>query len=77
MFGSDRESHPDVRQCSEDPPECPEGLEYVQEWSGVPPRCLGVFGKPTRMPGRPTRKSQSGRETLTVVWEWSGVPPRF
>ena len=35
-----------------------------RDWSGDPPRCPGVVGKPSRM-------SRSGREALKDVQEWS------
>ena len=56
MSESDWETHPDV-------PECLEALPNVQEWSGGPPGCPGVVGKPSEM-------SESGRETLPDVPEW-------
>ena len=42
----------------------------IQEWSGDPPGCPGVVGKPSRMSVRPSRISGSGRETLSDVREW-------
>ena len=53
-----------------------DALPDVQEWSGGPPGCPGVVGKPSRM-------FESGRESLPDVrkWSggshvWSGGPPR-
>ena len=40
----------------------------VREWSGGPPECSGVIGRPSRFFG-------SGREALPDVQEWSGGPP--
>ena len=40
----------------------PVALEDVREWSGGPPGCPGVFGRPSRMSG-------CGRETLGDVRE--------
>ena len=39
-----------------------EALPHVLEWSGNPPECPGVVGRPSRMSG-------SGRETLLDVRE--------
>ena len=50
-------------------------IMVIREWSGCPPGCPGVFGRPTRMPGRPSRMFRSGRESLQDVREWSGGPP--
>ena len=54
-----------------------ETLSDVQEWSGGPPGCPGVVGRPSQRPGgpsgcpgvveRPSRLSGSGRETLPNV----------
>ena len=52
MSGSGRESLPDDR-----------------EWSGDPPGCPGVVGRPTRMTG-------SGWNFLLDDREWSGDPPK-
>ena len=38
-----------------------EALKVVQKWSGGPPGCPGVVGRPFRM-------SESGREVLPYVW---------
>ena len=66
IFGSDRESLPDVWKWSEDPRGCP-GVVWrpsrMLEWSGCPPGCSGVVGRPSQMSG-------SGRETLPDVPEW-------
>ena len=40
----------------------------MSEWSGGPPGCPEVAGRPSRMSG-------SGREALPDVREWSGGPP--
>ena len=45
-----------------------ETLPDVREWSGGPPRCPGVVGRPSQMSG-------SGREILPNVREWSGGLP--
>ena len=42
---------------------CREALMDVQEWSGGPSGCPGVFWRSSRM-------SESGRETLSAVREW-------
>ena len=59
-----------------------EPLPDVQEWSGGPSGCPGVFRRSSRVFGRPSRMSESGWETITGgqkyfpdVWEWSGGPP--
>ena len=66
-----------------------ESLSDVREWSGGPPGCPGVVGRPFRMVGRPARMSTSGREAIlngrvdlpdVQEWsgghsEWSGGPP--
>ena len=44
-----------------------EALPVVREWSGGPPGCPEVFGRPSRMSG-------SAREYLSDVKEWLGVP---
>ena len=41
-----------------------EALADVEEWSGGPPRCLGVIGRLSRVVGIPPD-----------VREWSGGPP--
>ena len=45
----------------------PETLRDVRNWSGDPPGCSGVVGRPSQMSG-------SGREALPDVWEESGDP---
>ena len=45
-----------------------EALPEVREWSGSPPGCPGVVG-------RPSRKSGILQEFLPEVWVWSGGPP--
>ena len=45
-----------------------EALPNVREWSGGPPECPGMIGRPSLMSG-------SGRESLPNVLEWSGGPP--
>ena len=55
-----RETFPDV-------PEWWEALLDVQKWSGDPPVCPGLVGRPFRMSGvvgKPPRMSGGGRETL-------------
>ena len=44
-----------------------EALTDVRVWSGGPPGCLGVVGRPFQMSG-------CCREALPVVREWSGDP---
>ena len=68
MSGSGREALQHVQELSVDPLGCLEPLPDVWEWSGGPPECPGVVGKPSR-------RSESGREALTDVWEWSRVFP--
>ena len=57
MFVSAREALPEV--CG--------ALPDIREWSGDPPGCLGVIGRPSRMSAR-------WREVLPNVREWSGGP---
>ena len=45
-----------------------EALPDEWEWSGGPPGCPGVVGRPSRMSG-------SGREALPDDPKWSGDPP--
>ena len=40
----------------------------VREWSGGPPACPGMVGRPFRMSG-------SSWDALRYVREWSGVSP--
>ena len=47
-----------------------ETLLDVREWSGGPPECPGVVG-------RPSRKSRIGREALRHIREFSVSPPRM
>ena len=56
------------RQNLSDGREWWEALTNIWEWSGGPPGCSKLVGRPSRMFG-------SGRETLPNVPEWSGVPP--
>ena len=58
MFVSVRKTLTDVQ----------ESLLDIRKWSGGPPGCPRVVGRPTRMSG-------SGREALLDVWEWSEGPP--
>ena len=49
-----------------------EGGPDVREWSGSPPGCSGVVGKPSRMSGmvrKPARMSGSGQEDFQDVRE--------
>ena len=77
IFGSDRESLPDVWKWSEDPRGCPEVVwrpSRMLEWSGRPPGCPGVVGRPSWMSlssGRPCWMSGSCREASGCP----GVPP--
>ena len=55
-----------------------ETLPDVREWSGRPPGCPGVLGRPCRMygsGGSPSRMTGSGWEALPHVREWSVGPP--
>ena len=67
-----------------------ESLPDVHEWSGVPPGCPGVVGRPSWKSGkshedlsevRSGRQSlpevRSGRQSLPEVREWSGGPPKY
>ena len=73
MSRSGREALPDVWEWSGGP-------HNVRERSGGPPGCLGVVGRPsrclevvgrlTRVVGRPSQMSGSGREALLDVREW-------
>ena len=45
-----------------------EALPNVQVWWGVPPKCQGVVGRPSRM-------SRCGGESLPNVREWLGGRP--
>ena len=45
-----------------------EALPNVREWSGGPPGCPGLVGRPNWM-------SVSGLEANAEVWEWSGGHP--
>ena len=59
MFGSGRESLPDVWK---DLPDVRRDLPDVREWLGGPPGCPGLVGRPSRMSG-------SGRNALPDVRE--------
>ena len=50
-------------------------LPNVQEWSGDPPVCPGVVGRPSRMSGCGPDTVPNHRKDLPDVQEWSGVPP--
>ena len=62
-----------------------EALPHDREWSGGPPSCSGVVGRPFRLflsGRRPSQMSGIGRvalsdvqEALPDVREWSGGPP--
>ena len=56
MSGSGWEALLDVREYRE-------ALSDVREWSGGPPGCPGMVGRPSWM-------SSSGREALSDVREW-------
>ena len=67
MSGSGPDTLPDVRKvllnaCKDFPD--------VREWSGGPPECPGVVGRPSRM-------SKCGRVALTDVRQWSGWPSQM
>ena len=72
MSRSGREVLPENREWSGD----------CNVWSGNPPGCPGVVGRPSlmygsgqeasRVVGRPTRMSGSGREALPENRDWSG-----
>ena len=52
-----------------------DALPEVREWSGDPPECPGVIGRPSRMSGSPCRMFGRGRLALSDVREWSeGLP---
>ena len=56
-----------------------EALMDARVWSEVPPRSLGVVGRPSQMSevvGRPSQMSGSDRDALPDVWQMSGGPPR-
>ena len=56
-----------------------DALPDVREWSGSPPKCLKVVGRPSQMSwsGREAfPMSGNGQEALPVVREWSGSPPK-
>ena len=65
MFGSGRESLPDVWK---DLPDVRRDLPDVREWLGGPPGCPGLVGRPSRMSG-------SDRDAIRDVRELSGGPP--
>ena len=44
-----------------------ETLPDVREWSGCPPGCPGVVGRPSRKFRSPSRMSESGLVTLPDV----------
>ena len=75
MSGSGRETLSDVREALSVSGSCPEPLTDSRVWLGGPPGCLAVFGKPSRMSGRPSRISGSCPESLTESREWLGGPP--
>ena len=50
-------------------------LPDAREWSGVPCRCQGEFGRLSRMSGRPSRMSGNVLKALSNVRECSeGYP---
>ena len=57
MSGSGWEAVPDVRELMVGP----------HGWSGVPPGCPGVVGRPSRVVGWPSQMSGSGQETVPDV----------
>ena len=75
MFGSGREALTDIREWFEDPAgclgvvrrpswmsgSCREALPNVREWVGGPPECLGGHPRCTRVVGRLSRMSGTGR----------------
>ena len=62
LSGSVREDFPYVRhRSSRMSGRGRESLKDVQEWSGGPPGCPGVVGRPSRISG-------SYREVLPYVW---------
>ena len=70
-FGRGWEAHTDVREWMGDPGnvrEWWEALPNVREWSVVPPKCLAVVRRPSRM-------SSSGREAHPDVQKWWRDPP--
>ena len=58
MVGSGREARTGGREIVPD----------VRVWSGVPPGCPGIVGRPSRVSG-------SDWEALSNVRDWSGGPP--
>ena len=52
-----------------------EALTNSREGLGDPPGCLAVIGKPSRMPGRPSKMSGSDWVALLDVRERLGNPP--
>ena len=46
-----------------------EALPNVWEWSGGPPRCPGVVGKPSRMSRKPSRMSEGVQKARLDVRE--------
>ena len=52
-----------------------EALPHVREWSGDPPKCSGVVGRPSRMSKSGRKFLPEAREALSDVREFSGGPP--
>ena len=50
--------------------------ECGREWSGGPPGCPGVVGRPSRMFGGGQEALSDVREALPDVREWSGSSPK-
>ena len=48
-----------------------EALQDVRKWSGGPPGCPGVVGRPSRMSGCGREALSDVRETRPDVREWS------
>ena len=52
-----------------------EELRDVWDWSGGPPGCPEVVGRPSWVVGSPSRMSRSGQEAIQNVRERSRGPP--
>ena len=60
MSGSGRETLPDIREWSSNPPECPKVVEKSSR----------MFGRPSRMSGSVRKDLPNVREALSDVQEW-------
>ena len=78
MSGSCRDALLEVRETLPDVPEWWEDLTDIREWSGGPPKCQGVVGRPSRISGSGREAcwmAGSGWKALPNVQELSGEPP--